>query len=231
MYRYKYDKSYHQRSRKAHRRVVLAVAVTTFVVGLAGYVTYDFIRQMLSKEAPVSNATYSSVQGATVNLFSTPYFQFQTDDTWKEVTAEQKAGHYVYRSFKDGLVLRDITVDVNKKDPVPLALSRTNHVYPVTVDKMGRLIAQGGAGDHCKTLLPKNTPAVPTIVKQRQISFPCTPDSTLYQVAVGVIGGDTNIRMPRPDGSKATYVITYRDLTISPTDAALRNILASFQTK
>lgn len=231
MYRYKYDKSYHHKSRKARHRIVLAVAASTFVVAIAGYIGFDLISQKFNKQAPISRTTYSSVQGASVNLFSTSYFQFQADDSWKEVTNEQKEGRYVYRSYKDTLVVRDITVEVNKKTPETLPLVRTTHIYPVTVDPSGRLLSQGGAGDHCKTLMPKNSPALPTIVKQRQVSFVCTPDAVVYQVVVGVIGGSSNFELPRPDGTKASYTITFRDLTISPTDVALKSIIDSFQTR
>lgn len=231
MYRYKYDKSYHHRSRKAHRRVVLAVFVSTIVVGIMGYIGYDIINQYLNKQAPVSRSNLSSVQGDSVNLFTTPYFQFQADDSWKEVISEQKDGHYVFRSYKNTLVVRDVTFDVNKKDAVAIPLVRTTHLYPVTVDPSGNLIPQGGAGDHCNTLMPKNSPKVPTLVKQRQVSFVCTPDAILYQAIVGVIGGGTSIQIPRPNGGSANYTITYRDLTITPTDAPLKGIVSSFQSR
>lgn len=231
MYRYKYDKSYHHKSRKAHRRVILAGFFATTVLGIGGYIAYDVFRQIYDKQAPVSTANHSSVQGTSINLFTTPYFQFQTDDSWKEVGAEQKEGHYVYRSFKGTLVVRDLTIDVNKKTPDTTALVRTTHVYPTIVDPSGQLIAQGGAGDHCKTLMPKNAPKVPTEVKQRQVTFTCTPDASLYQAVVGVIGGTNNIKLPRPDGTSANYSITYRDVTITPTEAPLKAIIETFQTR
>lgn len=231
MYRYKYDKSYHHKSRKASHRVVLAAVFTTIVVGVGGYIAYDVIRQTFNKQAPVSRANYSSVQGDSINQFSTPYFQFQANDTWKEITSEERTGHYVYRSYKGTLVVRDVQIDVNLPTPVTQALVRTTHVYPVTIEPTGRLISQGDAGEHCKTLMPKNAPAVPTRVTQQQVSFICTPDASAYQVAVGVVGGTTDMQIPRPSGGKATYSITYRDLTVGPGDAALRSIIESFQTR
>lgn len=231
MYRYKYDKSYHHKSRRARRTTIMAAFFSILVLGAAGYIAYDVAQQMFQPEAPVSRTNHSSVQGDSINVFSTVYFQFQADDSWKEITSEEKDGHYVYRSYKDTLVVRDIMIDVNKKTPEPTALVRTSHVYPVTVDPAGRLLRQGGAGEHCKTLLPKNTPLVPLVVKQKQVSFVCTPDANLYQAVVGVIGGDTSVVMPRPNGSKATYKITYRDLTITPVEAPLNSIIESFQTR
>ncbi len=231
MYRYKYDKSYHHKSRRARRTTVLAVFVSILVVGAAGYIGYDVLRQVFTKQAPVSRSNYSSVQGDSVNLFSSPYFQFQADDTWKEVTSEETPTHFVYRSFKSTLVARDIMFDVNPTKAEAIPLVRTTHIYPVTIDGSGKLVSQRGAGDHCNTLMPKNSPRVPTPVVQQQVSFICNPDAVIYQVVVGLIGGSTNISIPRPSGGKAIYMITYRDLTINSTDAPLRTILDSFQTR
>ncbi len=229
MYRYKYNRSYHHKSRKARRSVIMAVVFVTVVLSGAGYIAYDVARQTMNKSATVSQASYSSVQGTSINLFRTQYFQFQADDSWKEVAAESRDGHYVYRSMKGTLVTRDITIDVNNTKPESVALLRTNHIMPVTIDASGRLLPQGGAGDHCKTAMPKGAPVVPTPVTQRQVRFVCTPDSVLYQVAVGVVGGSTNMQLTRNDGTKAVYTITFRDLTVESTDAPLRSILTSFQ--
>lgn len=231
MYRYKYDKNYHHKSRRSRRTTALAVFVTTIVIGIAGYIAYDVISQLFDRQAPVSRANYSSVQGDSVNLFSSPYFQFQADDTWKEMSGEETPTHFVYRSYKSTLVTRDITIDINKGQPEATPLVRTTRVYPVTVDGSGKLISQGGTSDHCNTLMPKNALQVPTPVVQHQVSFVCNPDAIIYQVVVGLIGGNTNISIPRPNGSNANYMITYRDLTINSSDAALRTIIQSFQTR
>lgn len=231
MYRYKYDKSYHHKSRKARHGVFLASVVTIIAIGAAGFIGYDVLHQTYNKQAPQSRTNYSSVQGDSVNQFSSPYFQFQTNDKWKEATNEEREGHYVYRSYKGTLVEHDLVIDINNKTPVAVPNVRTTNVYPVTIDPSGRLIAQGGAGDHCKTLMPKNSPNVPTLVKERQVSFVCTPDAILYQVVVGLVGGTTDIPIPRPSGGSAVYTIVYRDLTISPTEADLRGIIESFQTR
>lgn len=231
MYRYKYNTSYHQKSRKAHRVGVMAFIVSSVVVVIIAIIAVDLVRQVFSKQAPTSQATYSSVQGDSVNLFRSPYFQFQVNDSWKEANTESHDGHYVYRSYKNGLVERDLTIDINNTKPETLALVRTTHVLPVSIDVSGRLIPQGDSGEHCSTLMPKNAPALPTQVTQHQVRFVCTPDAVLYQVVVGVVGGGTNMTLPRPNGSKAVYTITYRDLTVRPTDAQLRSIVQSFQPR
>jgi hypothetical protein len=231
MYRYKYNKSYHHKSQRARKTGVLAIVASLFVLAGIGYVARDVYKQLGSKQAPVSQATYSSVQGASINLFKTEFFQFQAGDSWKEATTETKDGHYVYRSFKGTLVERDLIIDINKTAPEVPALVRTTRVMPVNVESDGRLSIVEGAGEHCKTQMPKNAPLLPTKITAREVSFICTPDAVIYQVLIGVVGGTTNIAIPRPSGTKATYTIQYRDLTVSPNDNQLRNIISTFQSR
>lgn len=230
MYRYKYNKSYHHKSRRARRTTVLAVFFSIFVLGAAAYIAYDLYKGNSNKEEPVSQPAFSSVQGASINLFRTEYFQFQTDSSWKEVTSETKEKKYVYRSFKGPLVEHDITVEVNPA-PEVVTLGRTNHVMPVQIEASGQLTIEDGAGDHCGKQVPKTAARLPQTVTQRQVTFTCSVDAVLYQVQVGVVGGTTDMIISRPDGTKATYRITYRNLKFTPDDAILRNIISTFQTR
>ena len=231
MYRYKYNTSYHHKSRRARRSTVFASVFVLAVVGIAGYIIYDIIKQNSKANSVVSQPSFSSVQGASVNLFRTSYFQFQADDGWKEIPSESKEGHYVYRKFKGPLVEHDLVVDVNQPNKEVPALSRTNHVMAVEVDSTGRLNIVSGAGEHCNKQLPKETPNLPLQVTQKQVSFICNPDAVLYEVKLGVVGGSTQMQLPRPDGSRATYAITYRNLKFTPDDSVLRNIIDTFQTR
>jgi len=231
MYRYKYNTSYHHKSRRARRSTILAVSLVIIAFGGIAYIAVDTFLQAAKKQEITSQPTFSSVQGASINLFRSEYFQFQADANWKEVPTESVKGHYVYRSFKGPLVEHDIVIDVNNpKDEVP-ALVSTNHVMPVEVDSTGKFNIIGGAGDHCKTVVPKGSPSLPILVTQKQVSFICSPDSVLYEVKVGLVGGTTKMLLPRPDGTRATYVITYRNLKFTPDDSVLRTIVDTFQTR
>lgn len=230
MYRYKYNTSYNHKSRRASRATFLAGFVATLVVAGVGYIVYDLIKHR-NIEQPVSQTSFSSVQGASVNIFRTPYYQFQASDSWKEVPSESKENRYVYRSYKGPLVERDLVININRGSGEVVPLVRTTRVLPVNTNGEGRLLADGTADKHCKDSMPKNAANIPTQVTQRKVTFICTPDAIVYQVEVGLIGGSTNMLLTRPDGSKASYSITYRDLTFNSSDADLRNIVQTFQTR
>lgn len=231
MYRYKYNTSYHHKSRRARRSTILAGTIVVAVIGVGAYIAIDTFWQSTKKQNAVSQPTYSSVQGASINLFRTEFFQFQADDNWKEMPSETTKGHYVYRSFKGPLVEHDLVIDVNGTKVEALPNVRTNHVMPVEIDSTGKLNVIAGAGEHCKAVVPKDKPTIPLIVTQKQVTFACSPDAVLYEVKTGVVGGTTEMKMPRPDGSRATYVITYRNLKFTPDDTILRNIADTFQTR
>lgn len=170
------------------------------------------------------------MQGASINLFRTEYFQFQTDSSWKEVTSESKEKKYVYRSFNGPLVEHDITVEINPQ-PEPVTMVRTTHVLPVQLEANGTMTVTNGAGEHCGKLVPKTAARAPQQVTQRQVSFVCSVDAVLYQVRLGVVGGTTDMIMTRPDGTKATYRFTYRNLKFTPDDSMVRNIVSTFVTR
>lgn len=230
MYRYKYNKSYHHKSKRARRTTVFAVFVGITVIAGIGYIAYDIFKEVNKKDKPVSREVYSSVQGASINLFRTEYFQFQTDKTWQEVPSETRTGHFVYRSFKGPLVEHDIIVDINPA-PEVTALSRTTRIMPVQIESDGRLTIVDGAGEHCGAQTPKTAAHVPVRITQKQVSFICSVDAVLYQVQVGVIGGTSEMLITRPSGAKATYRITYRNLKFTPDDSVLRNIITTFQAR
>ena len=231
MYRYKYNTSYHNKSKRARHVGVFAIVFSVVVVAGVGAVVAEIVLQKLRKQTPVSQATYSSVQGSSINLFRTEYYQFQTDNSWREVPSETKKNHFVYASYKGPLVEHDLTIDINDTTKIPDALSRTTNIMPVQIEANGRLTIVAGVGEHCKNALPKNTPNLPIWVTQKQVKFLCTPDAVLYQVQVGVIGGGTSMKITRPDGSKASYSITYRNLRFTPDDNMLRQLIDGFQAR
>jgi hypothetical protein len=232
MYRYKYNTSYHHKSKKARRVTVVAVIACIGVLVAGVYVGIDVYKQLTRKDTTESREVYSSVQGASINLFRTEYFQFQANKNWQEVPGEEKPGHFVYRSFNGPLVEHDMVIDVNSAAVEIVSLARTTRVLPVQIESNGKLSVVDGAGEHCGTLVPKtNTVKLPVRVTQKQVSFICSVDAVLYQVQVGVVGGDTKMVITRPNGAKASYQITYRNLKFTPDDAEIRSIVETFQAR
>jgi hypothetical protein len=231
MYRYKYNKNYHHKSRRARRTGVIAIVLVSIAAIAGAVIAVDTILQSTRQQQPSSQPTYSTVRGANTTLFRTQYFQFQTNDSWQEIATESKDDYYVYRSFNGPIIEHDIIIEVNKKTPEVEALVRTTHVLPVTVDGDGKLTSDQGVGEHCNIALPKDVPKIPTRVKHKNVSFICSVDAVLYQVKVGLTGGTTDMQLPRPDGTRATYSITYRNLKFSPDDNTVKNIINTFQTR
>lgn len=228
MYRYKYNTSYHHKSRMSKRMTVVATLFSVVVlVGVVG-IAIDTYLQSLKKQQPTSQPVHSIVQGASISLFRTEYFQFQTDDSWKEVPVESKENHYVYRSYNGTLVEHDLVIDINKPTEDLLSSVRTTHIMPVQIEANGRLTIEGGAGEHCSKAMPKNSTLTPTWVVQKQVKFVCSVDAVLYEVKVGVIGGGTDMTITRPNGTKARYTITYRNLKYKSDDVTLRSIVETF---
>ncbi len=205
--------------------------VTVVTLSGVAFIGYDTYKSLNNKQQPVSKPQYSSVKGASINLFKTKYFQFQANDKWKEVTTETKEGHYVYRGFNGALVERDLVIDINKTTEEVAPLVRTTRVMPIEVIDDGHIRVVEGAGEHCSAALPKNAPLNPTKITSKNVSFICTPDAVVYQVSIGLVKGTTTFPLLRPGGVKATYTITYRDLTVAPNDTQLRDIVSTFQTR
>ena len=231
MYKYKYNTNGFSKKRRARRSTFFASLLVIATIGVVSVIVIDIYRQSTKKQEITSKQTVTSVQGTSINLFKTEYFQFQTDSTWSAVITESTKTHFVYRSLKGPLVQHDLTIDINDTNEDVLQNVRTNRVLPVVVDSAGKFNIVGGAGEHCKATLPKGTPNLPLAVVQKQVGFICNPDSVMYEVKLGVVGGTTQVQMPRPDGTAAIYAITYRNLKFTPDDSVFQNIVDTFQTR
>ncbi|NBU33135.1 hypothetical protein EB118_01495 [bacterium] len=231
MSKYKYNSSGFGKRSRSKRSTFFVILLAFVTIGIVLAIALDIRGQSAKKQEVISKLINSSVQGVSVNNFKTEYFQFQTDSTWSAVASESTKTHFVYRSFKGPLVQHDLSIDVNDFKEEVLQNIRTNRVLPVEVDSTGKLNIISSAGEHCKTALPKGAPTLPFSVVQKQVSFVCNPDSVLYEVRIGVVNGTTRMQLPRPDGTKALYSITYRNLKYSPDDVMLQNVIETFQTR
>ena len=64
-----------------------------------------------------------------------------------------------------------------------------------------------------------------------QVTFGCNPDSTNYTVVVGLIGGTNDMELTRPDSSKASYRLTYQNVTAQPNSRDVINMVETFETR
>ncbi len=231
MPRYYRESTYHRQVRfiKRIKRIVLTFLIVIAFVGC--FIVYDMFRS--SRQAgnlgdPVqTNSTFTS----SFEIHRTQYFQFQASKKWAEIASETKNNHYVYRSFDGPLVEQELVIDVNNTSPEVLALVQITRVLPVSIADKGRLVIEGQTEEHCLKAVKPGGGRNPQIVTQHQVTFACNPDSPLYGVVVGLIGGSDIIPITRPDGTKVNYKITYKNLTALPNSRDLRNIIETFEAR
>lgn len=223
--RYKQQLNYRKRRRFIAR---IWLAVFTLLVIIAGFVSYIYYENFKasnfnSPEQTTSSQTTSTI-APSIQVFRSPFFQFQTDKSWTEDTQSSKEGVYVYRSLQSGLLEQQLTIYVNNA-PADLAVTRVLVANP----NGNRGLTVLKVSEHCGKLQAVKGPSVPVTIDQ--IKFLCFGDDTRFNVLVGVPGGTTNISLPRPDGSMAAYTIYYSDVTANPNAKRITEIINTFQSR
>lgn len=231
MPRYHYRVSYHNQTRSVRRTKRLIYTFSSLIVVGVLVVAVDVIRNIRNNAKPTSQTTNSAVQAATVNYFRTEFFQFQTNPDWREIANESRTGHYVYRSYSGPLVEQELIIDVNRVSDPALANVQTQRVFPARIMGGGRLEPDSTVSDHCAKAVKPGMSRVPQVLTYQQVTFACNPDSATYMVAVGIIGATEDIVASRPNGEKATYNITYRNLMANPHVRDLTDIVQTFETR
>lgn len=235
MFRYKYNSNYHHKSRRAKRTTMFAMFAVALTLGAGIYVGLDVFFQSLRNKSSETKSTYSSVQGESISLVRTPYFQFQLPANWKEVASESKDNRYVYRSYRNDMIEEELSIEVNRANPILVANNLTSHVLPVTFDKSGGIFSiVSRLKDPCQAVYPdvpgeKTKQDNPKIVNQYDVTFACNPGSGFYQVAVGLVNGSEDMSVLRQNGSQVKLNILYRNVTVRLKADALYDIVESFR--
>ncbi len=224
---YHHHVSTHHRTKRAKkvRKLSFFLVVLTFL--FVGVVSFDWIATKLrSSTSVVSVESNATVQSSTINIFRTPFFQFQADDSWSEVPEVSTETKFVYKSLNGPLVEHQLTVFVNEKAPAKFAATR---VFTTELDK-GLFKKVSGTEKHCNTDEEglKNEPKVVTF---NQVTFNCDLGSNIFRVFVGIIGGTNEIAATRQNGETATYTIIYDDLTFLPSANQINSIMSTFQIR
>lgn len=224
---YHHRVSTHHKVKKAKKIKRFAQATTALVLLLGLVIGIDWLINRLNTETQVSVESTATVQSSNINIFRTPYFQFQADRTWREVTSESSAKKYVYRSLDGLLVQHELIVEVNGSTDVVLDNEATTRVYPVEI-KNNNLSPISTVSPHCRELTTIEGDREQQFVEFEEVTFPCNPDASGYVVTIGQSGGEHFIEKPTFDGVRS-YKITYRDSTFSPSGRPLPNIIRTFQ--
>ncbi len=219
--------TYHRAKRARKVKKAGQTVVILFLLFGVGIGVDWLLTQMRQRQNQVSSESLASVQSSTINIFRTPYFQFQADRTWREIEIDRKPDTFVYRSFNGNLVQHEIIVEINRGAQITLANEQTSRVLPVE-ESNNSLVAVGDISPHCSELLVDKTSEQQQFVTYKQVEFPCNPDSSQFVVLVGQVAGNHLIEKKTADGIR-TYKITYRDSTFTPTGRPLPGIINSFQ--
>lgn len=226
----KYHHNFNERNRKRflHRIEFLFLIAFIVLIGVGAWLYVAATRDESANQEDRSTSTAStSYIAANVQIFKTPYFQFQTDRTWSEAASESKNGKYVYRSVSNSLIRHEFVVYVGNAASKSVPVTR---VLPVSIDNENTL-KQRPVSDHCSAALPPGQRGGVKTVTYQNVTFECFADNTQYNVIVGQIGGTPRLSLLRPGGNKETYMIYYSNVTATPEPSQLQQIINSFQTR
>ena len=228
--KYKIDVN-HAKQRRFLRFAKISIFIIILLIGLAvAAVIIDSLIEK-NKSAPPSEPTkpVSSTVESSVEVFTSPYFQFQTDKNWRAIANESTSTKFVYRRGTDNLVSADMTVFINSSPND----TQATRVLPVTVSDDGTRLNASFISEHCNSKLPKdikaNTGELP--VTLNSVRFLCDVDGTNYTVIVGLENGTEAMKLNRPDGTSANYIIFIRDLRSNPNPKEFENIMDTFQIR
>ena len=207
------------------------------------YVGIDwFLNNLNSAKTVTGRESSATVQSAQINIFRSPYFQFQVDSSWREVTNELTlrndgaSKQYLYRSYNKNFIEHELWITVNL--PEDYSLERHNiptRVLPVRIESDGTFTQIGEVSKPCVDVEPKENPNLdPHVVVQSDVEYYCNPNQVNdYIVTVGVPGGTNKLSMPHADGetsSKATIGITYRNTTPLPSSSVFERAVRDFKS-
>ena len=223
--RYHYQIDHHHQKSFIKRTSLFLIFVVICILIFVGYAYIDRMNESSSntEEKTTSNESDGYFASA-VSIIRSPYFQFQANKSWSQATSDSSNSKFVYRSLRGSLIERELTIYVN--DSPNLSVTR---VLPVNTKSTSELLPQT-VSDHCGKLFPTKQQSIQSITMDR-VTFNCQGDSIAYTVLAGLIRGNTQISLTRPDGQKANYTIYYSDVTATPSASQLNEIISTFQAR
>lgn len=231
MPRYDYHTSYFHKKSTARRVHLATLVVIAVLIIVGGWIGFDWLRERLRKDSVTSEETSIAIQSQAVTSFRSSFFEFQTDDAWREIAGENRPNHFVYRRFDGPLVTDELVIDIDTPTSKSLAETTSTRVLGVIVNSDGTLQPEGPISAHCKEVYPDTPTALPKVVQMNETSFICNPNSTQYDVWVGRIGGTTELVINRSSGNTARYFIEYKSLETNPDGSRLIRLLSTFKTR
>ncbi|MFO0920076.1 MAG: hypothetical protein U0451_00180 [Candidatus Saccharimonadales bacterium] len=231
--KYKVNVNHAKQRRFLRFSKVFIVVVVLIVLAVGAYIIIDSIIEKNKSSVPSTpTKPVSSTVEPSVEVFSSPYFQFQTDKNWRFIANESTSTKFTYRRGADNLVSGDMTVYINSS-PTSADMQATR-VLPVSIkaDDQFRLEASF-VSEHCNSKLPKDIKykTGEIAITLNSVRFLCDVDGTNYTIIVGLENGTEAMNFKRPDGTNANYIIFFRDLRAVPVPKEFENIMDTFQIR
>ncbi len=228
----------HKTKRVKKTRQITQIFVVLILI-MSVYVGVDWIiTNIRSSRTVVSSESSATVQSAQINIFQSPFFRFQSDSSWREVTDELNlkdqgdTRQYLYRRFDKNFIEHEIWVTVNLPDNYVIPINYIpTRVLPARIESDGSITQIGSVSKPCVDVLPKDNPNLEShTVTQNDIEYFCNPNEVNdYHVTVGVPGATNRLSAMHDSSQKAEVTITYRNITAIPTSSMFENILATFK--
>lgn len=208
-------------------RIIYAmIALFLFVAVIYFFVGYLHDQKTASNQSSESEKT-SSFIAPSINIFKTPFYQFQAPKSWSEIPNESNSSRFVYRSIKSNLIGQELDIYV---DQIPANLEATR-VLPANFVSGNTGLNPTIVSEHCIKALNGQSSSAPVDVNFMGVKFRCDSDNTNYSVLVGQVGDDSVLNMIRPEGTKVAYTIYYTNLGSIPDSSELIQMIKSFQTR
>lgn len=225
--KYHHGVSLHRR-RKYIKRVyifLISLAVIAGLIILAVRLDAYLQNSVHTDDATTTEQTNAYFASST-SVFTTQYFQFQTEDNWAEIPSESSDTKFVYRGLNGSIVQEELIIYVNK---IPSDLAATR-VLPVEPASNNRELTPGNVSGHCKKASKEHN-LDERVLTYQKVTLNCDIDNTQFNVLVGVVGDSTRMVFERPDGSTADYSILYRNVEAVPDASELLQIMQTFQIR
>ncbi|HEX5395314.1 MAG TPA: hypothetical protein VFW52_03135 [Candidatus Saccharimonadales bacterium] len=208
---------------RMRRRLVAAFALIILIAAAA--LVIDLIRS--DSTQPETSAIQNVAIGDALKTYKTDYFSFQDTGKWVLSKQESTKTKYAYTQFRGVQPQYQLTIYVNE-NPIPL-YSAVPRVLPVRLVNDNSFDITNVYGPCGKQYKPGELHKVKTVTIEGA-NMLCDPDTPQYSVVLAEVGGDWHLDMKRSNGSRAKYVILYRDVTLHPGADPIIQIADSFKS-
>lgn len=225
---YKKGRNLHKKRVRSKRTIVASFMLLFLAIIVSGIIFVDRILSETESSRFVDTGVQAKVESSTINIFRTPYFQFQAPRDWREITEETNESRFVYRGFKENLVEHQLIVEVdNDRTQFPVDIAdEITRAYPFK-EENNRIVPTAGISDHCGDL-EEGLPNKLIRMTYENTEFDCVVDGSSYVVSLTEDRGNEVFTHVGQDGVERTFRVTYQNSAFTPSGAILRSIVKTF---